>query len=178
MSYTMPLRELLIKAEEMVTAKEVANMYGLEISRNKDYCKCPFHLEKTGSMYLKGHYLYCFGCGWSGNVVKFIQDYFGLDIKSALSKANLDFRLGLPLDREPTEREKQQATFKMIDRKAEEERKKAKEKALAKLWDEWTKADIDAMKYAPKTIDEEFDERYVRAIKQKELIQQKIDNFK
>lgn len=178
MSYQMSLKDLINRAEELVSAKEIANVYGLEVGRNKDYCKCPFHLEKTDSMYLKGNYMYCFGCGWSGNVIRFIQDYFGLDVKSALAKANLDFRLALPIDREPTEKEKQQATFKMIERKRTEERKKAKEQQLAALWDEWTKADIDSMVYAPKSIDEDFDERYVRAIKQKELIQQKIDNFK
>lgn len=178
MSYQMSLKDLINRAEELVSAKEIANVYGLEVGRNKNYCKCPFHLEKTGSMYLKGNYMYCFGCGWSGNVIRFIQDYFGLDVKSALAKANLDFRLGLPLDREPTEKEKQQATIRMIDRKAEEQRKKAKEQQLAALWDEWAKADIDEMKYAPQSVDEEPDDRYVQAVKRKQFIQYKIDNFK
>ncbi len=48
----------------------------IELNRGGFAC-CPFHTEKTGSfkVYAEGSRAKCFGCGWSGNVIKFIMEF-------------------------------------------------------------------------------------------------------
>lgn len=49
---------------------------------------CPFHNEKTPSFYVnseKGLY-HCFGCGASGDVIKFVQEIEGISFIDALKK--------------------------------------------------------------------------------------------
>src|SRR6185503_13191923 len=48
--------------------------------------KCPFHNEKTPSFFVspaRGSY-YCFGCGASGDIFTFVEQFEGLDFKGAL----------------------------------------------------------------------------------------------
>lgn len=48
--------------------------------------KCPFHNEKTPSFFVspgRGSY-YCFGCGVSGDIFTFVEEFEGLDFKGAL----------------------------------------------------------------------------------------------
>lgn len=45
------------------------------VDKNSGLCKCPFHKDDSPSMKINevpGYY-YCFGCGESGNVIKFIS---------------------------------------------------------------------------------------------------------
>jgi len=48
--------------------------------------KCPFHTEKTPSFFVspdRGSY-YCFGCGASGDIFSFVEEFEGLDFRGAL----------------------------------------------------------------------------------------------
>ncbi len=48
--------------------------------------RCPFHNEKTPSFFVspdRGSY-YCFGCGVSGDIFTFVEEFEGLDFKGAL----------------------------------------------------------------------------------------------
>ena len=48
--------------------------------------RCPFHNEKTPSFFVspdRGSY-YCFGCGASGDIFTFVEEFEGLDFKGAL----------------------------------------------------------------------------------------------
>ncbi len=48
--------------------------------------KCPFHNEKTPSFFVspaRASY-YCFGCGASGDIFTFVEEFEGLDFKGAL----------------------------------------------------------------------------------------------
>ncbi|MEO5635413.1 MAG: DNA primase [Candidatus Paceibacterota bacterium] len=60
--------------------------------------KCPFHNEKTASFFispLRSSY-YCFGCGASGDIFTFVEEFEGLDFKGALKL--LAERAGITLD--------------------------------------------------------------------------------
>ena len=49
---------------------------------------CPFHFEKTPSFAVNEmeQYFHCFGCGASGDVVKFVEKYDSLDFYDACKK--------------------------------------------------------------------------------------------
>ena len=49
---------------------------------------CPFHADKTPSFAVipaKG-FAHCHGCGWSGDVIKFVQEVEGLDFRHACER--------------------------------------------------------------------------------------------
>ena len=69
---------------------DVAEVVGdyIELKPSGSYYKanCPFHKEKTPSFIVtpeRGTY-HCFGCGASGDIFSFVQEYEGLDFKGAL----------------------------------------------------------------------------------------------
>lgn len=86
--------------------RDVTESYGVQYHNGK--ALCPFHSEKTGSFSIKNNYGTCYGCNWHGDILDFVQDYFNLDFKDAITKLNDDFRLGLdigsPLSREDKKR--------------------------------------------------------------------------
>ena len=64
--------------------------YGIQVKRAGGSYKacCPFHHEKTPSFHIqpaKGYY-HCFGCGESGDVIKFVMKYEGLTFMEAAQK--------------------------------------------------------------------------------------------
>ena len=64
--------------------------YGIQVKRAGGSYKacCPFHHEKTPSFNIqpeKGFY-HCFGCGESGDVIKFVMKYEGLNFMEAAQK--------------------------------------------------------------------------------------------
>ena len=48
---------------------------------------CQFHIEKTPSLGVTNHVnlMYCFGCGYGGNVFDYVKDYENISFKEALS---------------------------------------------------------------------------------------------
>lgn len=67
-----------------VKLMDLLSEYGIKPDRKGFIC-CPFHNEKTPSMkiYPKSNTYYCFGCGASGDVFKFIQNMENCDFKTA-----------------------------------------------------------------------------------------------
>jgi DNA primase len=75
------------RIKELLNVAEVVGDY-IELKQSGSYYKanCPFHKEKTPSFIVtpeRGTY-HCFGCGASGDVFSFVQEYEGLDFKGAL----------------------------------------------------------------------------------------------
>jgi DNA primase len=91
-----------------VSPEDAARYYGFEPNRAGYIC-CPFHRERTPSLKLYPDGFHCYGCGAGGSVIDFVAKLFGLDAQGACRQLNRDFRLGLPLARPPTERERQEA---------------------------------------------------------------------
>ena len=69
---------------------DVISSYGVNVraaGSGKVAC-CPFHNEKTPSFHInsgRGFY-HCFGCGESGDVIKFVQKMDGLTFVEAVKK--------------------------------------------------------------------------------------------
>jgi hypothetical protein len=65
---------------------------GIEVTKkgSKYFACCPNHNEKTASfcIYSDGH-AKCFGCGWYGDGVDFLQELHGLTFKEALQRAGI-----------------------------------------------------------------------------------------
>lgn len=93
-----------------VTCKQVMQDFGTVIKRG-DFCVCPFHAEKTGSMklYPDGRGYYCYGCHDGGDVIKLTMKLYKYTFKGAVNTLNLAYNLGLDLDRKMSMEERRQA---------------------------------------------------------------------
>jgi DNA primase len=76
---------------ERITLKKAGSDY---------HACCPFHDEKTPSFTVseRKQFFYCFGCGASGNAVKFIMDYDRLDFITALESLANQAGMTIPRD--------------------------------------------------------------------------------
>ncbi len=96
------------KIKERLSIEEIVSSYiKLDKVGPNLKAKCPFHNEKTPSFFIspdRGTY-YCFGCGASGDIFTFVEEFEGLDFKGALKL--LADRAGVPL--EPYTREMKEA---------------------------------------------------------------------
>lgn len=87
------------KIKERLSIEEVVSSYiKLDRAGANLKARCPFHNEKTPSFFIstdRGTY-YCFGCGASGDIFTFVEEFEGLDFKGALKL--LANRAGVPLE--------------------------------------------------------------------------------
>lgn len=82
---------LFLEIKEYLTARKVAERYGLQVRRNGLAC-CPFHDDKHPSMKIDKNY-HCFACGVSGDAVDYVSHMFGLSQYQAALKLIEDFCL-------------------------------------------------------------------------------------
>lgn len=87
------------KIKERLTIEDVVSSYiKLDRAGANLKARCPFHNEKSPSFFVsveRGSY-YCFGCGASGDIFSFVEEFEGLDFKGALKL--LANRAGVPLE--------------------------------------------------------------------------------
>lgn len=59
---------------------------------------CPFHSEKTPSFSVneEKQFYHCFGCGESGDVIKFVQNYYKLSFMEAVEKLAGEYGITMP----------------------------------------------------------------------------------
>ncbi len=81
------LQEFLITLKEKVNIVDVASGYlSLERRGGSHWACCPFHHEKTPSFAINeaDQYYHCFGCGESGDVIKFVCNMENVDFMDAV----------------------------------------------------------------------------------------------
>ncbi len=83
------------EVKKYVTAKQVAENYGLKINRVGKAC-CPFHKDKHPSMKIDNLHYHCFGCGAHGDAIGYVAQLFGMSQYDAACKLIED--LGLPVE--------------------------------------------------------------------------------
>ena len=81
---------VLEEIKARIDLADLISSYGIAVKHAGSSQKacCPFHNEKTPSFNInasKGFY-HCFGCGESGDAIKFVMKYEGLDFMSAVRK--------------------------------------------------------------------------------------------
>lgn len=141
--------------KKALSTKEVFEFYGLK-PNNKGFVCCFEHAEKTPSMkvYEGDRGYYCFGCNASGDIIDFVKKYFNLNFMQALEKLNEDFSLGLHINRQITEREREKIALQAFERKrqakASEEEKKRLETEYWASYDEWLRLDNILREQKPK----------------------------
>ncbi len=80
-------QEFLRELKEKVNIVEVAESYVTLEKRGATYWACcPFHHEKTPSFAINeaGQYYHCFGCGESGDVIRFVSEMESLEFMGAV----------------------------------------------------------------------------------------------
>ena len=146
--------DLFTQIKMGVSVKEAAEYYGLEVNRGNMVC-CPFHADRTPSMKLNEDYFYCFGCGAHGDVIDLVAKLFNLSNHEAVQKLAADFGLD---PKPPT-------VAAMVKPKRPYIRQFREDEMLCfrvltdylHLLEDWK------VRYAPKTPDEPYDDRFVEA---------------
>ena len=146
--------------KELVDVPAAARNYGVEVHRG-NMAICPFHREHTPSCKLYTDHYYCFGCQAHGDVIKLVQELFGLTPIEAVKQLNSDFGLGLDVDKPPDIEAVNRRHREIEERKAEKARV---EHMYDILYSYFVLLDRYKIRYAPKVPEDEMDERYVYAI--------------
>lgn len=150
--------------------REVCQEYGIKIdARNKAIC--PFHNDTHASMqvYDGQRGWFCFVCNEGGDVLTFVQRYFGLDFHGACEKINSDFRLGLPIGKQLNLREYRAAEQAAKERRERIEKERAERHALTDAYhaalDQYVILDRHRTEYAPEHMGGALNEFYAEAVK-------------
>ena len=139
-----------------ISVKQAAEHYGLKASRNGMAC-CPFHNDRHPSLKLNEDYFFCFGCGAKGDVIDLVARLFDLSGYEAAQKLAADFGIST---------EPGQAVRASYKPKRPHIRQFREDEMLCfrvlmdylHLLEDWK------VRYAPKTPDEPYDDRFVEAL--------------
>lgn len=151
---------ILNDIKELVDVPSAARHYGVEVHR-RNMALCPFHRERNPSCKLYDDHYYCFVCQAHGDVIRLVQELFGLKPIEAVKQLNSDIALGLDLDKPPDMEKINRRRRAIAERKAEKARVEHMYDVLLRYF---TLLDKYKMCYAPKTPDEETDRRFVYAL--------------
>ncbi len=93
------LKDYIDELHEKVDIVSTINRYVKLKKRGRNYVGlCPFHEEKTPSFVVspEKQIFHCFGCGASGDVIKFLMKIDGMDFKEAITILAQDAGMPLP----------------------------------------------------------------------------------
>lgn len=148
------------EVKELVNVPTAARYYGVEVHRG-NMALCPFHRERHPSCKLYNDHYYCYGCQAHGDVIKLVQELFGLSPIEAVKQLNIDFGLGLDMDKPPDRNAIQKRRREIAKRKAEKAWAEIIQRILLRYY---TLLDKYKIKYAPKAPEDEIDKRYIYAL--------------
>ena len=138
-----------------VSVPEAARAYGLTVTRHS-MARCPFHNDRHPSLKLNPDFYYCFGCGAKGDVIDLAAGLFDLSPYEAARKIAEDF--GIDPDKPPEAAALAKPRHPMIRAFREDER--YCQRVLCDylhLLEDWK------VQYAPVSMNEEPDDRFVEA---------------
>jgi len=86
----LEFKEIVREVKDAINIVDLISSYHIQVQQSGKYYKalCPFHGEKTPSFYIypeKKHY-HCFGCGATGDAIKFVQEYEKITFIEALKE--------------------------------------------------------------------------------------------
>ena len=146
--------------KELVDVPTAARSYGVEVHRG-NMALCPFHRERHPSCKLYEDHYYYFGCQAHGDVIRLVQELFGLKPIEAVEQINSNFGLGLDLNKPPDMEKVNRRRREIAERKAEKARVEYMYDVLMRYF---TLLDKYKMLYVPTSPDEDTDRRFVYAL--------------
>ena len=139
-----------------VPVKQAAEHYGLKVSRNGMAC-CPFHHDRHPSLKLNEDYFFCFGCGAKGDVIDLVTRLFDLNGYEAAQKLAADFGIS-------TEPGQTAAAIWKPKRPHIRQFREDEMLCFRVLMDYLHLLEDWKVRYAPKTPNEPYDDRFVEAL--------------
>ena len=149
------------------TARQAAEHYGLKIGQGNMVC-CPFHADRTPSMKLNEDYFYCFGCGAHGDVIDLVARLFNLSSYDAAKKLAYDF--GIDPDKPPAAAALRKPKYPLAKAFQREELH-----CQRVLCDYLHLLERGKVQYAPKTPEDNIDDRFVEACQMLDYIEDLAD---
>lgn len=150
-----------------VSVPEAARAYGFTVTRH-NMPRCPFHDDSHPSLKLNPDFYYCFGCGAKGDVIDLVARLFDLSSYEAARKIAEDF--GIDPDKPSEAAVLAKHRHPMIRAFRDDER--YCQRVLCDylyLLEEWK------VQYAPASMDEEPDDRFVEACQMLDYIEYLAD---
>ena len=169
------------KVKERVTARQVAEKYGLKVRQNGMAC-CPFHNDKHPSMKIDRNY-YCFACGAKGDAVNYVAILFGLSQFEAAKKINEDFALGIPIGKQEVRKKREPEVRKKEKVPTKEEQMQFVQKKI----DKWARDAANVLLrylrwmefwnefYKPESMEAEWHPLFVEALQNESKISYLVD---
>ena len=145
-----------------VTPRMAAERYGLRVSRS-GMVRCLFHDDATPSMKLYDDHYHCFGCQATGDAIHLTAKLFGVTDQEAARKLAEDFGV-------QSEKKSILAKLNRFQEQAEQERL-----CFRVLQDYLHLLEGWRTTYAPKTPDEELDDRFVESLQMYDCIEYLLD---
>ena len=153
---------------DAVTARQAAEAFGIRVNRSGMAC-CPFHNDRHPSMKVDQRF-HCFGCQADGDAIDLTARLFGLSKKDAAVKIADTFGIRYEgLRYRPRDRPVIPVLSPAQEYKQAEDRCYRVYCDYAHLLRQWKE------KYAPKSPDEEWDDRFVEACHKLDYIEYVLD---
>ena len=164
---------LFDEVKQNVTVRQAAEMYGMKPNRS-GLIRCIFHNDKSPSMKVDRRY-YCFGCGCTGDAIDFTAQLFGLGLKEAAQKLADDF--GLAYSHRGRDSPRKPIAMKKPEQTPKEKWQTDYQRCLRAYLDyrslllEWKE------RYAPQKRYEEWDDRFVTALRELTAVDYYLDTL-
>lgn len=119
----MDYRIFVDKIKQSVSCRQLLETNGIRINR-QGFCICPLHGDTDASLKVYKDSWHCFGCHKGGDVINLARELYRCGFNDAIERLNDEFFIGLDLNRQMTDREKNLWALQRAS--AEQKRRKAK----------------------------------------------------
>lgn len=139
--------------EDLLSRIDITEVVGSRVSLrragNNWIAKCPFHQEKTPSFTVSPtkQFYHCFGCGASGDAIRFLTEYEGLHFVEAIETLAAKAGLSIPSnkkdkdsDKNPAATKTYAAIYKILDQAAKFYREQLRKAPTAKKAQDYLKS--------------------------------------
>lgn len=158
--------------KDTVTTRDAAAFYGIKVNSN-GMAICPFHHDRNPSLKLDKRF-HCFGCGEDGDVIDFTAKLYGLKPRIAAEKLCRDFHISYNTKGNSG---RSRAAPSPPRRSLEREYKEAERRVFRVYCDYFHLLRQWKEDYAPKTEDEEWDDRFVAAGQKIDYVEYLLDTL-
>lgn len=153
-----------------ISTIDAAERYGIEVRRN-GMALCPFHNDRTPSLYVADDHYHCFGCGEHGDSIDLAAKLYDLPMHKAAQKLAADF--GIAVD-EPISKDIQDKRR----RKNEAQKLRENEHLCFSLLREYSeRLEHWKAEYAPRAPEEQWDDHFVEACKRQDHVEYLLDQL-